>query len=345
MRATFLQISAFQVLQQINVTYADVGVRLVVLYPSEKNYKEGVVAFPAINKGNNVWELEGTSFDAEILDRGQLHIHLKNPRCDPFRAQLPRSNTMNCFGKYLSKKHDHEVDEQLPTQAYTTTVIFSTDIVKALQDSKDHQDVFVTFEWKELQEPTLYFGTIGARKLAWLKSTWYTSTPADQYFPMNEEMGSTFMLGPLDSGMMISTGGAKSTISGRHSVCFDFAKVISEVPQEIYDTIKAHLLRLVGSDTSFACHDKSLDQMPSIIFTPKSDGVEYKLTSREYIMKMPGKDKVSEAPEEDCFMAIVPTKSPCKWVFGATFAKRYSVTMMKYFDAQEYRVYLFTERL
>lgn len=106
------------------------------------------------------------------------------------------------------------------------------------------------------------------------------------------------MLGPINLEMTHSIDGLESAMHKEHEIYFDFARIISEVPSEFYETMKARLIRLTGTDTSFDCTHRELYRLPSIKLKGACTQQLYEFTSQEYIVGCLPQRKILELQED-----------------------------------------------
>lgn len=369
MRDSFLLICALQILQKLDVIYAGINVKLEVLPFSEKYEGESVLVLHATTAGDNRWILEITSFDAEQSDFSQLPIYFDSvhqyPNEDhPMYKEAQESRLMkNGIRKSARRKfksvfqrHKNNGYEILP-KTCTRTVLFTIDIIKAILDLKGNGNKILTFTWKKSEQPALYAETLATGKIpSWMELEHYTQTPS--FHTMDENNKANCMIGPIFPTATYSIGNVNGLtgegeppasrveypIRGLQTLCFEFAKVISEVPPDIYETMEAHLSMLMGPKGSYACDDKDLELMPSIKFGSALSRQVYEFTSQEYMVKMPAKEGEPETSRGNCYMAIVASNAPGEWVLGATFVNRYTLEIANLNRRGEkiIRAYVFT---
>ncbi|CCI10246.1 unnamed protein product [Albugo candida] len=340
MKGCFLLICALQILQKIDVTSESVNVKLEIYHPPE-NQDGSVLVLRATIVGDNKYELEVTSGYSGLH---QLPIISKNvceyPNEDhsPMYKEEHKSGIRKGIGNFVHRKfksrlrsHDNDGYKLIPKSS-TITLLFSIDIIEAILDYNVGNEMILTFAWKESEQPTLYADTLGTGKQSrWIKRERYLLPPYLYASPLEKEEAIR-RLGPIHLQTTYTMNEVVHSMSGLQNVYFDFSKVTSEIPQDLYGMMITHLEMLMVSDTSFNCDHKSLNRMPSIKFKD-ANRQEYEFTRQEYTVKIPAKEGEAGTSEEKCFMAIIPSPTPDTWVLGATFARRYTLEIMNADDA------------
>lgn len=248
--------------------------------------------------------------------------------------------------KFKSPLQSHDNDGyKLITKSSTITLLFSIDIIEAILDYDMGGEMILTFAWKKSEQPTLYAGTLCIGKQPkWIKLERYPHPPYSHDSSMENKNEDIHMLGPIDFQTTYTMYKKVVHSKKKQDVYFDFSKVMSEIPQDLYDMMRTRLPMLMGSDTSFNCDHESLGIMPSIKFQD-ANRQEYEFTRQEYTVKIPAKEGEAGTSEEKCFMAIIPSQTPDRWVLGATFARRYTLEIMNAHDAaskeKKMRMYVF----
>lgn len=346
MRASLLQFFAHQILLKLDVTYANYNVKVEVFHPPERYERESLLVLPAEIVNNNAWKLELTWFEAEQLEPRQIFVYFNSRNQHSVEDNAPNDKEARMSkmkkkfsGKLLRRKKKSSV-QMVQTDSYKLLqqnlsrekLIFSTDFIKAILDVIGDETMILTFTWKE-PEPMLYIGRIPPDHSSWWKLKHYADTPC--FFPMRSNI-----LGPIISSATYYTGTDKSAIPERQNLYFNFSRVVTEVPKEVYDMMVACLPTMSVSDPSFDCDDDLPHRMPSIKFKTKTNDQEFELTGNEYIVKMPANAGEPESSRGKCYMAIVASEVPYDWVLGATFAKRYTLEIKNVHFGRN-RVYAF----
>ncbi|CCI10247.1 unnamed protein product [Albugo candida] len=275
MRASLLQFLAHQILQKLDVTYAIYNVKVEVFHPPERYERESLLVLPAKIVNNNAWKLKLTWFEAEQSEPRQICMYFNIGYQHSVEDNAPNDKEARMSkmkkkfsGKLLrhKKKSSVQMDqtdsyEVLQQNLSPEKLIFSTDFIKAILDLIGDETMILTFTWKE-PEPMLYIGRIPPGHSSWWKLKHYADTP--RFFPMRKNI-----LGPIISSATYFTGTDKSAIPERQKLYFDFSRVVTEVPKEVYDMMVTCLPTMSVSDPSFDCDDDLPHRMPSIKFKTK----------------------------------------------------------------------------
>ncbi|CCI10245.1 unnamed protein product [Albugo candida] len=185
------------------------------------------------------------------------------------------------------RHHSHAHDLLLP-HSLARSFVFSADIIDAILDMDWNYDYILTLSWKRLEKPTLYFGS--AAIVVIIHIFFYVKNARKKQ--------SGHMLGPINLEITHSIDGLESAMHKEHEIYFDFARIISEVPSEFYETMKARLIRLTGTDTSFDCTHRELYRLPSIKLKGACTQQLYEFTSQEYIVGCLPQRKILELQED-----------------------------------------------
>ncbi|CCI11264.1 unnamed protein product [Albugo candida] len=111
---------------------------------------------------------------------------------------------------------------------------------------------------------------------------------------------------------------------GLQKLSYDIGRLISEVPQNVYDDIRG---QLDTTANEFSCKSVDHETLPRIsieFFTQPRMRLDF--TSEEYVLKIPNEDSTSE---EMCTLALATSTNEDTWIIGATFTMRYSMELFK----------------
>lgn len=178
--------------------------------------------------------------------------------------------------------------------------------------------MFLTYTWTESDGPRLYTEVLSDEETNMYKSKM-----------VEVSSSSKDTLGPYDASISIDF---TKTTHEKGNLHFDFGKLVTTIPKSVYTTLRERLREMkdITSETDpmksdrilFYCLKDVHDYMPAITmdFSHRTKH-SYKLTSKNYIVKVPWIRTKSKGNTDLCYLAIVPHKKEGKWIISATFAK------------------------
>ena len=178
--------------------------------------------------------------------------------------------------------------------------------------------LFLTYTWTESDGPRLYTELLSD------KDTNRYKTNMVEVSNLNKDT-----LGPYDASISIDF---TKTTHEKGTLHFDFGKLVTTIPKSVYITLRERLCEMkditfqtdpmMSDRIIFHCLKYEYDYMPAITmdFTHPTKH-SYRLTSKNYIVKVPWIGTKKKGNTDLCYLAIVPHEKEGEWIVGATFAK------------------------
>ncbi|CCI11028.1 unnamed protein product [Albugo candida] len=202
---------------------------------------------------------------------------------------------------------------------------------------KAEQNLFFTYNWTESDGPRLYTEVLSDEEANMYKSKMMVVSHSNKD-----------TLGPYKASTSIDF---TKTTDEKGNLHFDFGNLVTTIPKSVYITLRERLLEnkdikfktnLMKSDhILFHCLKDVYDYMPAITMEFRHRTKHsYKLTSKNYIVKVPRTGTKNKGNTDLCYLAIVPHEKEGEWIIGATFAKVVQ-TRMTSLDSNKVRIGFF----